>query len=382
MKQRRVLLVTNVFPPAIGGPATFSVRLAKQLAARGWRVRVLCATPSGRDGDAFEFQVLRIGILGNRIRRELEIRAAMFHYARWAHVVYCMGLEEQAAWACARLGRPLVLRIGGDRVWEDARKMGVTCREPAAFYLEGRDDEHQPVSVPASKRRRQFAAARAVIFVSEYLRSLACHWGVKVPVDQRVVPNGIDSTDGDGIADVGNGDGPLRLLFVGRQMNWKGVDLALLALAQVPNATFTVAGSGPGLPANVDLARRLGLADRVRFVGHVTPSEIPSLMLRHQLLVLPSLYEGLSNTLLEAGLAGLVCIASDRAGNPEVICSGRTGILVDPYDADALADRLRTLGVKPSLRQRLASSHRRRVLTEFSIERTVSSTMEVLESVC
>jgi len=165
-------------------------------------------------------------------------------------------------------------------------------------------------------------------------------------------------------------------------MNWKGVDLALLAMKQLPGVTLTVAGSGPQLTANRDLCRRLGLDARVHFAGHIEPADVSGLMSRHDVLLLPSLYEGLSNTLLEAGPAGLACMASDRGGNPEVIDPDRTGVLVDPWKPGDLVDAVRTLAADRGALRRLAERHAERVRQSFSLDGSVSETMGLLEEAC
>ena len=373
-----LLIVTNVFPPAIGGPANFSARLAGAALARGHAVRVVCGTPDGPGAPGHAFPVRRVGCRGNALRREAGRRIVLLGEVARAGRVYIMGLEHQAVWACRRLGKPYVLRLGGDGVWEAARNLGVTDLEPEAYYAATTRADRHAVAMMESRRHAQIAGAAALVPVSASMERLCAAWGVRMPGAIRRIANGIDSppTPPDPAGRLAGA--PLELLCVGRQTNFKGVDAALFALARSPRARLTVVGSGPQATASADLARRLGLAERAVFRGALSVHEVMAEMARHHILLLPSLYEGISNTLLEAGTAGLACIASNRGGNPEVIRDGKTGLLVDPWDAGALAVAIGRLEADDVLRWRLASAHAARVAHRFTLDRAAEETLAFL----
>ncbi len=374
----RVLLVTNVFPPAIGGPATFGARLGEELVKNGHIVKVVCGTEDAIGKYRCSYPVTRTGFSGNILRRELAIRFQILKSAFSSDIVYCMGLEHQTAWACRVVRKSFVLRIGGDSVWEGARNLGVTTLEPEEYYTKTTQDERAEVQVPELRRRTQLNSAKAIVYVSNYLKGLATAWTQQRGHDERVILNGISTNIEKSIRVKKEGE-PLRLLFVGRQTNWKGVDAVLLAIKDTDKVKLTVAGSGPMLPANIDLSRRLCLEKKVEFAGHVDPVDVEKLMHTHHALILLSLYEGLSNTLLEAGAAGLACISSNRAGNPEVIIHDETGILVDPFDIKEITQAINKLSSDDSERLRIAENHRRRVKKNFTLKMSVEQTIHVLE---
>ncbi len=377
----RVLLVTNVFPPAIGGPATFGARLAEELTKCGHKVKVVCATASSELNYKFSFQVIRTGYSGNVLQREISLRMHLLKATVSSDIIYCMGLEHQTEWACRMTRKLFTLRIGGDSVWEGARNLGATDLEPEDFYTKNSAEDRHYVKVPEQRRLAQLHAATSVVYVSKYLQKLAGVWCSKRSTHECVIPNGI-SADALKEFPARKRDEPLRLLFVGRQTNWKGVDVILLAINEIEGVKLTVAGSGPVLPANIDLARRLGLGEKVEFSGHVDPVDVAKLMTRNHVLILPSLYEGMSNTLLEAGIAGLACISSDRGGNPEVIINNKTGLLVDPFSLEAMIHAINQLTKDESERLRLADGHRKRVLSKFTLDTSVQRTIQVLEGAC
>ncbi|MGA8262219.1 MAG: glycosyltransferase family 4 protein [Arenicellales bacterium] len=361
----RALIITSIYPPLVGGPATFSHRFANALVERGVRVTVVCAVP-GPAGDGLGYRLVRAGVQGNSVRRELDTRTRLLAEALRNDWIFCAGLEEQAAWASNVLRRRFVLRIGGDVVWEMARNAGMTALEPGEFYDRIDVYKDPKLRVPALKRARQFERASKVVFVSDYLRRLAGHWGIDERADRIVVPNGVETGERFGPARR-SGD-TLEILFVGRYVNWKGIDAAILAVRGIESVNLTIAGAGPLEPLLKDLVCRLRMADRVSFEGSVEPGRMVGFMHRHHVLVLPSLYEGMSNTLLEAGLAGIACIASNRGGNPEVIEHDVNGVLVDPFDVAELERWIVRLREDENLRLRLAEAHQERVVNHFGID--------------
>lgn len=157
----------------------------------------------------------------------------------------------------------------------------------------------------------------------------------------------------------------------------KGHTYLLEAAAQIPDATFVLAGGGP-LRADLEArARDLGVADRCVFLGQ--RSDVPDLLAAADLLVLPSLFEGLPLSVLEAMAAGRPVIATAIGGTDEAITSERTGLLVPPRDPAALASAIRRLRADPALARRLASAGRERVEREFSSDVTARQVMRIYD---
>jgi glycosyltransferase involved in cell wall biosynthesis len=121
-----------------------------------------------------------------------------------------------------------------------------------------------------------------------------------------------------------------------------------------------------------DKATSLGLADRVRFAGQ--RKDVPQVLAAAAVSVLPSISEGISNTLLESMAAGVPVVATRVGGTPEVIDDGEHGLLVPPNDARSLADAITRVLDDPALAVWLSANARRRVTEEFSFEAVVRKT--------
>jgi glycosyltransferase involved in cell wall biosynthesis len=173
------------------------------------------------------------------------------------------------------------------------------------------------------------------------------------------------------------GDDPRPLvLFVGRMVAYKGVDVLLRALQDV-DARALLVGEGPLKAAWQTLASDLGLSSRVRFLGEVDQPTLAALYHACDVFVLPSVTraEAFGLVQLEAMACSKPVISTNLpSGVPWVNVNGDTGIVVPPGDASALAGALRTLGADPDLRAKLGERGRARVLRDFTIDAMVSQT--------
>lgn len=155
---------------------------------------------------------------------------------------------------------------------------------------------------------------------------------------------------------------------VARLQPEKGIANFLKAAARVssscPEARFLVVGDGPLREALLRLADRLGLRERVRFLGH--RADARALIGLLDVLAVPSLTEGTPLTVLEAMAAGVPIVASAVGGVPDQVRHGKEGLLVPPEDPVALGDALLGLLQDPGLARRLGEAGRRRSDSEFA----------------
>lgn len=169
---------------------------------------------------------------------------------------------------------------------------------------------------------------------------------------------------------------------VGRLVPVKNYALLLQAvarLAKAPSCRLLLIGEGPERATLEQLAAQLGLASRVVFAGH--RDDVPQLLEKVDIFVLPSLSEGMSNTLLEAMASGLPVVASDVGGNREVIDPERTGLLFPSGDVAALTGQLERLLESGELRARLGDAAALRVGIEFSMQAMLARYTELYRRV-
>jgi glycosyltransferase involved in cell wall biosynthesis len=170
------------------------------------------------------------------------------------------------------------------------------------------------------------------------------------------------------------------ITYVGQLVPRKGLDTLIDAVARLagrPGGAPLVAAAGSG-PQRQELearARRLGVADRVRFVGRVDHDRVGRFMAAGDLFVLPSLSEGLPTVVCEAMNCGLPVVATAVDGTPEIVRDGQTGLLVPPSDPGALADALAAILDDPDRARRMGEEALRVGRAEYTWDAN-AATME------
>jgi glycosyltransferase involved in cell wall biosynthesis len=165
------------------------------------------------------------------------------------------------------------------------------------------------------------------------------------PAGDRLIPN----IDGDAIARRARSPGPLQVLFLGNLIPRKGLHVLLKALSRLhPDLwSLSVVGSPEADPSYAGSVRRqaqaLGIAGRVRFLGPLSDADLSARMETSHVLAVPSSYEGYGIAYLEGMGFGLPAVAANSGAAGEVVAQGKTGFLIPPGDARALAGCLQTL---------------------------------------
>jgi glycosyltransferase involved in cell wall biosynthesis len=167
------------------------------------------------------------------------------------------------------------------------------------------------------------------------------------------------------------------VLVVARLDQQKGHRHLLAAAREIPEAVFALAGEGPLRSALEAMACDMGVRDRIRFLGE--RSDVPDLLAACDIFVLPSLYEGLPISVLEAMAARRPVVATAIGGTDEAVVHGETGLLVPPADPTSLAAAIRRVLADDELRARLGKAGRARVAERFSVESMVRRVIDVYE---
>lgn len=262
-------------------------------------------------------------------------RAARDFHPDLLHV-HCFGPNGVYALALAqRLSLPLVLSSHGE-----------TFMDPEVF---------SGSRLMGWGLRRTLRTAALVTGCSEaVLRDLRGRFGMGP--GGVVVPNGVDLDEPQrlGIGEVP--PAPATIFAIGRLVRVKGFDLLMRAFAgaDLGGVRLVIGGDGPEGPYLASLARTLGVADRVRFLGQLDRAGVITQMAAADAVVVPSRVEAFGIVVLEAWRAGTALVATSRGGPADLVTDGVDGILVDPEDVAALSGALERLLADPALRSRLA----------------------------
>ncbi len=234
--------------------------------------------------------------------------------------------------------------------------------------------------------------SRALIYAASWLTALLCHRSIIIvrkelrewPFHKKsvLVHNGIAAsptvTRDEARLFFREHGVPSDALLIGTAAELhknKAQDVLIEAVAQTSNAHLVLMGEGEERVHLETLAEKLNLKDRVHFLGYITQA---SMYLRgFDIFTLPSLKEGLSYAILEAGAAGLPVVATSVGGMPDIIETSKEGLLVEPKDVVGLAKALNTLIDSPTLRSQYGDALKKKIETDFSVSRMVKETITI-----
>jgi glycosyltransferase involved in cell wall biosynthesis len=225
--------------------------------------------------------------------------------------------------------------------------LGRALKKPVVITARGTDINLLP-KYGLPRRQIRFAArqAAALVAVSQALKDALVALGV--PAERvTVLRNGVDLElfrpgDRDAIRARLQVRGR-TLLSVGHLIERKGHDVTISALTQLRDYTLLIGGEGPERTKLEELANRLGVRDRVKFLGFVPHENLPDYYAAADALVLASSREGWPNVLLEAMACGTPVVASAVWGNPEVVSDRAAGVLMQSRTPQDLADAVNLL---------------------------------------
>ena len=346
-----VLVVSGIWPPDVGGPASHAPELAAFLRSRGHGVEVVTTADVAPESPDFPIHaVLRSTPVGVRHAR---VAALVARRARSADVVYATSMISRAGLGSTLARRPLVLKLVADAAYERAKRQGLFAGSLAEFQ------EARGRRIASLRLARDLALRRAshVVCPSAFLRELSLDWGLAAE-KVTVVPNAIPPLPALRAAAEVRGEldlAPPLLAFAGRINAQKALDVLLEALAQVDGPTLALAGDGPERERLEARATELELGDRVRFLGARTRTEVLELFAAADAAVLTSAWENFPHTVVEALAVGTPVLGTAVGGVAEVVRDGENGLLVPPGDPSAFADALRRYLEDEQLRERLRS---------------------------
>ncbi len=294
------------------------------------------------------------------------------HHRHEYDVLHCHALTFLAA-CCARIGRllavPTVVKVATEH---DVRAFRAQRSLHGRLFF------------------RWLLRADRLLCLSESIRQEAIACGFR-PDQAVLAPNGVDvdrfapaapAARAAARAALGLGDDTFTLLFVGRLVERKGVDVLLRALAATHTARrgrLLVVGDGTERARLEALARELAIDGAVQWAGEQT--ELLPFYAAADAFVFPSRREGLPNALLEAMACGLASVATRIGGCVDVVAED-SGVLVPADDVAALAAELDRLATDPAHRARLATAGRRRVVEAFSFAVTGARLQRIYAEVC
>jgi glycosyltransferase involved in cell wall biosynthesis len=370
----RVLVVSGIWPPDVGGPATHAPELAGYLHGRGHEVEAV--TYADRTPAPAPYPLRWVSRTLPRGVRHVRGALLVRERAAAADVVYSTGTIGRTAAGAVLARTPLVLKLTSDPAYERALAYGLHDGDVESFQ------RADGARIGVLRRSRDLALARAahVVIPSASLRDLALGWGLD-PERVTVVPNPIEPPaelpEREELRRRHGLEGP-TFVFAGRLAPQKLLGVALEALTRLEPVTLVVAGDGPDREALERRAGELGLDGRARFLGPQPREAVLELLRAADGVLLPSSWENFPHVLVEALSVGTPVVATAVGGVPEIVEDGTNGLLVPPNDPDSLAAAIGRLLDDAALRDRLRDGARPSV-ARFAPERIYGRLESILE---
>lgn len=360
--QLKVLILNSEYPPVGGGAGTATYNLARFMASRGLSIKVCTCRyghlPNRETKDGFE--IIRVPSKRERADRTNPGEQISFIFSSFT---YC--LKNFKLW------KPdIVWAFFGFPSGFTALAVRILFGIPYIVSLRGGDvpgfrpyDFRKFHRIGAPFIRLVWNHAAAVVANSEGLKKLALDFHKKVPI--AVIPNGIDLE----YFKPCQRDGKIpQLLFTGRVVYQKGLDLLISALGGLKEMDWELSIIGDGSYKNQlhHLVDEQKMTSRVHFHGWCKQEQLLPVLAQAHIFVNPSRHEGMPNAVLEAMACGLPIVATRIAGNEDLVIDGKNGFLVASENVGELRTALQTLLTNKSLRLQMGNNSRELVEKKFS----------------
>jgi len=359
----KLLIATPLYPPEIGGPATYTMFLEKNL-------------PSNQ----FEIEIVRFDSVKHLpyIIRHISFFWKVFLRAKNADIVYALdplGVGLPAGFAAKIRGKRFFLRIAGDRAWETAQqKFGITesldtfsSSKKYSFFIR----------VLKFGQKQCAKMAEKIIVPSKYLQYIVSNWDIESK-KIAVVYNAFEPMDilesKEELREKFETKGTV-IISAGRLVVWKGFETIIRLMPklkkEIPDAILYIAGDGPEKEKLLRLVKDLSLQNEVILLGSIKKDELLKRIKASDVFVLNTFYEGFAHQLLEAMSVGTPVISTDVGGNPELIEDKKEGFLV-PYNKEEAFLSVFCEVLKQGVSEAVTQKAKEKLL-QFTVKRAIDS---------
>lgn len=368
-----ILIATGIYPPSVGGPATYSKLLHDELPKRGTTVEVV------------SFDAVRGLPIGVRhVLYFCKLLLASFGKdAIYAQDPVSVGYP--AMWVARLVRKPLVLKIVGDYAWEQGvQRFDVT--DVLDVFVQDKVMYHDRVMQLKRIQKKVAEHATRIIVPSQYLKHIVTQWGI-AEEKITVVYNACELVDADIVlyrkARVELDVHAPTIVTAGRLVPWKGfatlITLMPALLQKFPKLKLMIVGSGPDRDRLEQLIQKEKLYNHVVLCGALPQEELFLHISAADVFVLNTGYEGFSHQLLEVLAIGTPIVTTLVGGNPEVITDGVNGLLVPYDDQMALQHAIETVLADDALGNRFRDAGKH-VVSVYTKDRLLQETLVVLTS--
>ena len=330
-----ILITVGIFPPDIGGPASFVPKISDFLIENGHNVKIICLSEVGNINTEDNFDVIRIKRSNNLPIRWIKTIYQIVKNGRRSDLIFVNGLGVESAIANLILQKQLIRKIVGDPVWERAYNKKRITESFDDFQI----NKHSfLIEVQKLLRNWSINSAEIVITPSDHLKSFVSGIGYSKKILK--INNGVNITD---INRANESKADINLIIISRLVVQKNINIVIEAMKLLDNKNLklSIIGEGGEFSKLESTIHDLNLQNQVQLLGKIDNNKISQFLLTADIFIQASDYEGLPHSVLEAINYGVPILSTETGGCKDLLNDGERGFIIPmPPDKKVIAENI------------------------------------------
>ena len=330
-----ILITVGIFPPDIGGPASFVPKISDFLIKNGHNVKIICLSEVRNIHIENNLDVIRIKRSKNLPIRWIKTIYQIVKNGRRSDLIFVNGLGVESTIANLIVKKQLIRKIVGDPVWERAYNKKRTTES----FDEFQNNKHSfLIEVQKLLRNWSINSAEIVITPSDHLKSFVSGIGFSNKILK--INNGVDITD---IKRANESKADINLIIISRLVVQKNINIVIEAMKFLDNKNLklSIIGEGGEFSKLESIIHDLNLQNRVQLLGKIDNNKISQFLLTADIFIQASDYEGLPHSVLEAINYEVPILSTEAGGCKDLLNDGERGFIIPmPPDKKVIAENI------------------------------------------
>ena len=330
-----ILITVGIFPPDIGGPASFVPKISEFLIEHGHNIKIICLSEVKNKNTEDNLDVIRIKRSNNLPIRWIKTIYEIIKNGRKSDLIFVNGLGVESTIANLILKKQLIRKIVGDPVWERAYNRKKTTES----FDEFQNNKHSfLIEVQKLLRNWSVNSAEVVITPSDHLKNFVSELGFNNEILK--INNGVDITD---IKRTNVHKADINLLIISRLVIQKNINIVIEAMELLDNKNvkLSIIGEGGEFNKLKGVIHELNLQNRVQLLGKIDNNKISQFLLTADIFIQASDYEGLPHSVLEAINYEIPILSTEVGGCKDLLNDGERGFIIPiPPDKKIIAENI------------------------------------------
>ena len=330
-----ILITVGIFPPDIGGPASFVPKISNFLVENGHNVKIICLSEVSNNHIEDNLDVIRIRRSNSLPISWLKTIYQIVKNGRNSDLIFVNGLGVESAIAALMLKKKLIRKIVGDPVWERAYNQKKTSES----FDEFQNNKHSfLIEVQKLLRNWSVNSAEVVITPSDHLKNFVSELGFNNEILK--INNGVDITY---IKRTNVHKADINLLIISRLVIQKNINIVIEAMELLDNKNvkLSIIGEGGEFNKLEGVIHELNLQNRVQLLGKIDNNKISQFLLAADIFIQASDYEGLPHSVLEAINNEVPILSTEVGGCKDLLNDGERGFIIPiPPDKKIIAENI------------------------------------------